>query len=219
MLQQPKSYILLPRKGLTKFQDYGYVDTQMDKRTLLVASWFSTTTVALILSIFSSIYLSTVTVVKPTSQNFRLYAALPESNVQATDSISLKDARGLIIEDFFKSHKSPLAEFGDLFIKVADENGLNWRLLPAIAMQESNGGKKVIKGSFNPFGYGIYGDKVKRFDSWEAAIERVGKALKEDYIGQGLKTPDQIMAKYTPPSLEKGGAWAKGVNQFIGELQ
>lgn len=191
----------------------------MDTKALLIASWFSTTTIALLLSIFSLVYFSTVTVVNPSSQNFRLYAALPETNVKSTDSIAASDARALIIENFFKEHKAPLADYGDLFVKVADDQGLNWKLLPAIAMQESNGGKRVIKDSYNPFGYGIYGDKVKRFESWEAAIERVGKGLKEDYIGQGLKTPDEIMAKYTPPSLEKGGAWAKGVNQFMEELQ
>lgn len=191
----------------------------MDTKTILVASWFSTTVIAFSLSIFLLIYLSTVTVVKPISHNFRLYAALPETNTQSTDSISAKDARALIIENFFKRHKAPLADFGDVFIKVAEKNELNWRLLPAIAMQESNGGKRVIKDSYNPFGYGIYGDKVKRFESWEAAIERVGRGLKEDYVNEGLKTPDQIMAKYTPPSLEIGGAWAKGVNQFMEELQ
>lgn len=192
---------------------------QMDKKALLVASWFSTTAIALLLSIFSLVYFSTVTVVNPSSQNFRLYAALPETNAKSTDSISAKDARALIIENFFRNHKAPLADFGDLFVRAADEQGLDWRLLPAIAMQESNGGKRVIEDSYNPFGYGIYGDRVTRFESWEAAIERVGRGLKENYIGQGLKTPDEIMAKYTPPSLEKGGTWAKGVNQFMSELQ
>ena len=191
----------------------------MDTKALLVASWFSTTIFALLLSIFSFVYLSTVTVITPTSQNFRLYAALPETNTQTTDSINAKDARAIIINSFFKSHNAPLAEYGDLFVKVADEQGLNWRLLPSIAMQESNGGKRVIKNSYNPFGYGIYGDKITQFESWEEAIKRVGKGLKEDYINEGLNSPDQIMAKYTPPSLEKGGAWAKGVNQFMEELQ
>ncbi len=86
-------------------------------------------------------------------------------------------------------------------------------------MQESNGGKKVINNSFNPFGYGIYGTKVIRFNSWEEAIERVGRALREEYLNIGLKTPFQIMSKYTPPSLAKDGAWAKGVITFMEELR
>ena len=123
-----------------------------------------------------------------------------------------------IIEDFLKSYKSPLSPYSKNFIEVADKYNLNWRLLPAIAMQESGGGKKVIADSYNPFGYGIYGKLVTRFQSWEAAIERVGRGLREDYLNQGLKTPYQIMTKYTPPSLAKGNAWAKGVSSFIAEL-
>ena len=86
-------------------------------------------------------------------------------------------------------------------------------------MQESNGGKKVINNSYNPFGYGIYGSLVIRFKSWEEAIERVGKALREDYLDKGFKNPYEIMVKYTPPSLAKEGAWAKGVTTFMEELR
>ena len=86
-------------------------------------------------------------------------------------------------------------------------------------MQESNGGKKVINNSHNPFGYGIYGGLVIKFASWDESIERVGRALREDYLNQGLKNPHQIMAKYTPPSLAKNGAWAKGVTTFMEELR
>lgn len=86
-------------------------------------------------------------------------------------------------------------------------------------MQESNGGKKVIEGSKNPFGYGIYGGSVLSFDSFADAIGRVGKALREDYLNKGLTKPEQIMAKYTPPSLALGGPWAKGVSTFMEELR
>ncbi len=43
--------------------------------------------------------------------------------------------------------------------------------------------------------------------------------LSHKYIDIGLDTPEKIMAKYTPPSLEKGGPWAKGVNQFMSDLE
>ncbi len=97
--------------------------------------------------------------------------------------------------------------------------GLDYKLLPSVAMQESNGGKKVIADSFNPFGYGIWGKQVKKFSSYEEAIERVGRGLREDYLDQGLDTPEKIMPKYTPPSVAKGGPWAKGVSSFMEELR
>lgn len=184
-----------------------------------VAAWFSTAATTLIFSLTLTFYLTNVKIVKPEVQNFKLYAALPKSETFITDEIGSADGRAKIIEDFFNAHKSPLSSYGNTFIQVADKYNLDYRLLPAISMQESNGGKKVIADSFNPFGYGIYGALVTKFNSWEGAIERVGKALREDYLNQGLKTPHQIMAKYTPPSLAKEGAWAKGVSSFMEELR
>lgn len=184
-----------------------------------VATWFGASITTLIFSTIFAFYLASPKIVKPSVQSFKLYAALPESGSFVSDEIKISDGRAKIIEDFFNEHKSPLSAYSRNFIEVADKYSLNWRLLPSIAMQESNGGKKVIKESFNPFGYGIYGKLVTRFSSWDEAIERVGRALREDYLNKGLKTPNQIMTKYTPPSLAVGGAWAKGVSSFIAELQ
>lgn len=185
----------------------------------MVAGWFGTVFLTLAFAICFSIYLSSSKVVNYTNQNFRLYAALPQKNSEVSQDVEKKDARAKIVENFFKGYQSPLAQYSDLFVKVADERKLDFRLLPAISMQESNGGKKIIKDSKNPFGYGIYGGLVLRFNSWEEAIERVGRALREDYLDQGLNSPTQIMAKYTPPSLKKGGVWAKGVSSFMEELR
>lgn len=184
-----------------------------------VAAWFGATITTLIFSLTFAFYIAYPTVVKPNSQNFKMYTALPKSTTYIFDEIEQIDARAKIIEGFFKDYKAPLSAYGTTFIAVSDKYNLDWRLLPSIAMQESNGGKRVIKNSYNPFGYGIYGSLVTKFNSWEAAIERVGRALREEYLNKGLKTPYQIMAKYTPPSLSKDGAWAKGVSSFIEELQ
>ena len=185
---------------------------------MFAAAWFGAALSTLIFSVTFSFYLAQPKTVEPKTQSFKLYAALPKSGTVISDEIQETDGRAKIIEDFLKSYKSPLSPYSKNFIEVADKYNLNWRLLPAIAMQESGGGKKVIADSYNPFGYGIYGKLVTRFQSWEAAIERVGRGLREDYLNQGLKTPYQIMTKYTPPSLAKGNAWAKGVSSFIAEL-
>lgn len=193
---------------------------QMDKKIpLMVATWFGTAYLTLIISFISLLYISTEKLIRVQTQDFRLYAALPQKNVESQDKVGFTDARAKIVEDFFTGYKSILGDYADNFIKVADQYALDFRLLPSIAMQESNGGKRVIKDSHNPFGYGIYGGLVTKFSSWEEAIERVGKALRADYLDQGLHTPMQIMAKYTPPSLAKGGIWAKGVSSFMEELR
>lgn len=192
----------------------------MDKKiSFVVVSWFTAAYLALIISLVALFYISTTKMVRVQTQDFRLYAALPQKNFESEDKIGFTDARAKIVEDFFKDYKSLLADYSSIFVQVADKYALDFRLMPAIAMQESNGGKKIIKDSHNPFGYGIYGKLVIRFASWEESIERVGKALRADYLDQGLKTPVQIMAKYTPPSLSKGGAWANGVSSFMEELR
>ncbi len=184
-----------------------------------ITAWFGACFTLLIFSILFNFYLSSAKTVRPVAQNFKLYAAIPQNGIQASESIQSADARPKIIENFFKGYQSPLANFSDTFVSVADKYKLDYKLLPSIAMQESKGGQRVIDNSYNPFGYGIYGDLVIRFSTWEQAIERVGKALREDYLNAGLKTPTQIMAKYTPPSLAKGGTWATGVTSFMEELR
>lgn len=191
----------------------------MDIKTNFVAAWFGTAFFSLIFCLSLLFYTSLEVTVLPSQQNFKLYAALPEDNFESTQEVEKRDARAKIIEDFFKGYGAPLAEFADTFVTVADKYGLDYRLLPAISMQESNGGKRIIPSSKNPFGYGIYGDNVLKFATFEDAIERVGRGLKEDYLDKGLTDPNKIMAKYTPPSVEIGGPWAKGVNTFMQELQ
>lgn len=183
-----------------------------------LATWYITVLLTFFFSILLLTYLSTAQTIKPVVHTFKLYSALPQTTISTEDSIEKQDGRAKIVEDFFKGYRSVLANYSDLFINVADKYSLDYRLLPAISMQESNGGKRVIKNSFNPFGYGIYGGKAIYFNSWEEAIERVGRGLREDYLRLGLTTPDKIMAKYTPPALADG-SWARGVNTFMEELR
>lgn len=181
--------------------------------------WFVTTFLTLIFATLLLIFISTERVVVQKSHNFKIYSALPYENSLSWADIEKGDGRPFIIRGFFEQYKAVLSNHSQTFVEIADKYNLDYRLLPAIAMQESNGGKKVIKNSYNPFGYGIYGGLVLSFSSWDEAIEQVGKSLREDYLDQGLTTPAKIMAKYTPPSLAKGGTWAKGVSSFMEELR
>lgn len=185
-------------------------------------TWYTTTVCTIIFSLLLLTHLSfTHYTTTPMGSSYQMYKALPTNmatlNTQEVN-IGKIDARALVIERLFKENRAPLALAADKFIEVADRYNLDFRLLPAIAMQESNGGKIMPANSYNPFGYGIYGGKVMRFNSFEEAVERVGRGLRQDYLDKGLTTPYQIMAKYTPPSLQKGGAWAIGVSTFMDQL-
>lgn len=134
-------------------------------------------------------------------------------------SVGTTDARKLIVAQYLKQYNSPLSGYSDKLLATSDYYGLDYRLLVAIAQQESNLCKRIPENSYNCWGFGIYGDKVTRFENYPQAIETVAKTLRNEYLNKGLHTPEQIMAKYTPPSLAKGGPWAKGVNQFLNELE
>lgn len=192
----------------------------MDSKShILVGAWFGSALTSLFLAVILLVYTSVPRVEVSTNQNFKLYSALPSSSQEFIGEIGFNDARARIVEDFFKGYNSPLVNQARKFIEVADKYVLDFRLLPAISMQESNGAKRMIKNSYNPFGFGIYGSRAVRFESFEDGIEVVGKSIREDYLNIGLKTPFEIMTKYTPPSLSKGGAWAKGVTHFMEELK
>jgi hypothetical protein len=122
------------------------------------------------------------------------------------------DARPLILENYFRHYGSDLFPHAQYMVDVSDEFGLDFRLLAAIAMQESNLCKRIPPDSFNCWGYGIYGDQVVYFSSYEEGMRRVAKTLAEDYVPRGLDTPEKIMSRYTPPST---GSWADGVNLFL----
>lgn len=129
---------------------------------------------------------------------------------------NVKDPRIAILKAFFRRHESPLYEHADYIVKLSDEYRLDYRLIPAIAMQESTACKFIPKDSYNCWGWGIYGNTVTRFGSYPDAIETIAKGLKVDYIDRGLTTPQEIMAKYTPGS---NGSWARGVTNVLGVLE
>lgn len=122
------------------------------------------------------------------------------------------DIRVANLKYFFRKYNSVLYDHAETFVKRADENQFDYRLLPAIAMQESNLCKYIYEGSHNCWGWGIYGSKVTRFDSYDEAIDTISRGIKKYYIDKGLTTPEDIMRKYTPPS---DGSWAYGVNTFL----
>ena len=130
--------------------------------------------------------------------------------------IQVVDGRVANLKSFFRKHNSSLYDHADKIVEVSDIYQFDYRLLPAIAMQESNLCRVIPDNSYNCWGWGIYGTTVTKFDSYDDAIETVAKGIKKNYIDQGLVTASAIMKKYTPPSQ---GSWAYGVNTFLKALE
>ena len=119
------------------------------------------------------------------------------------DALAQKKAQAKAIDDYFGKHDMPLEGMGGKMVEEALEHDLDWRLIPAIAMRESTGGKFACKkASYNPFGWGSC--KIG-FNSYGHAIEIVAKNLggKNPNTARHYenKSTTQILRAYNPPSI------------------
>jgi hypothetical protein len=159
--------------------------------------------------------LADITYINSPQEQFN-YSASPFVLGSVDDNVELLDGRVANLKHFFRKYNSPLYDHAALIVKVSDENLFDYRLLPAIAMQESNVCKYIPNDSYNCWGWGIYGNTVTRFSSYEEAIQTVARGIKKEYIDKGMITASSIMEKYTPSS---NGSWAHGVNVFLEMLE
>ncbi|MEK9179318.1 MAG: hypothetical protein AAB893_02515, partial [Patescibacteria group bacterium] len=147
----------------------------------------------------------------------KILAEFPEKNILgASSSVVYADSRVAYLHKFLSRYNSPLEPYAEQMVKIADENGIHYGLLPAIAMVESNLCKKIPDNSFNCWGWGIYGKTVTRFSSFIEAMDTVARGLKKNYIDKGYVTPEQIMVKYNPTNHNN---WLGGVNFFFGKFE
>ncbi|MBI2611138.1 glucosaminidase domain-containing protein [Candidatus Gottesmanbacteria bacterium] len=199
------------------------------KRLLLIITWIPVSIFTLIICL---IYLQInytsasqkIAVVpriqKAFAQNYAQYNEfldeIPQVLGASETILTSKDARPYLVERFLKKYDSPLIPHAQFLVDTADKYGLDYALMPAMAMQESNLCKKSPEDSHNCWGFGIYGEKVVKFSSYEEGIDRVGRTLKEKYLEESLTNPDLIMSKWTPRSE---GSWSYAVNTFMQEIK
>ncbi len=151
------------------------------------------------------------------NKNSQFYSSsAPIDNSGYNTEVSVADARTGNLKAFFRKYNSPLYEWADRIVAMSDRYQFDYRLLPAIAMQESNLCRVIPDDSHNCWGWGIYGSTVTKFDTYGEAIDTVAKGIKEEYIDKGLVTASAIMSKYTPSSP---GSWSHGVNTFLKALE
>src|SRR3989338_1197918 len=130
--------------------------------------------------------------------------------------VKLIDGRAAKLRRYLRSINSPLFDYADLLVEEADKYGYDYRLLVAIALQESTAFRFIPENSYNSWGWGIYGDMVTRFSTYDEAIRTVSDGIKQNYLDKGLITTEQIMKKYTPGS---NGSWAWAVRFFFQRLE
>lgn len=123
---------------------------------------------------------------------------------QAKDpEAELVKAKAEAIDAYFAKRDMPLEGMGQKMVEEAEINDLDWRLLPAIAVRESTGGKfDCKKVDHNAFGWGSC--KIG-FKSDEEAIETVARNLGGNNPKTSMhyedKTTKEILRAYNPPSV------------------
>ncbi len=194
---------------------------------VLVGVFFIVTPLTLALSLFSlsSFKISSLAKDKlilknlaiPQYSGLQVYASLPPQLPSVSGVVGSADARGQIIRQYLEYYNSPLAPYADDLVQTSDKYNLDYRLLTAIAQQESNLCKVIPPGSYNCWGWGINSQSNLGFNSFADGIENVSKGLRTQYLDKGYGSVTEIMSKYNPISPD--GAWAKGVSQFMDQME
>jgi len=128
--------------------------------------------------------------------------------------VPLSDNRVKILREFLESYNSPLAPFAGTFVETADIYNLDWRLVASISGVESTFGQQIPANSYNGWGWGIYGNNVIYFSSWEDGIQTISKGLRERYMNQrGATNIYEIGRTYAASPV-----WASHVEHYMNRI-
>ena len=168
-------------------------------------------------SIFSLILLSllTASILTPGSIFASDQKEAGISAVLTRPEIKLQeDRRVVVLKKFLESYKSPLADSAQTLVKTADDNNLDWRLIAAISGVESTFAHQLPSNSYNAWGWGIYGDNMIYFKSYDDAISTIAKGLREKYMDKwGAQDVYQIGRFYAASPT-----WASRVDYFMQKI-
>lgn len=126
--------------------------------------------------------------------------------------------RALRMHQILEAYHSPMSGHEEALIASADKYHLDWTLLAAVAGTESSFGlhmpyTRAGQPCINPYGWGVYGDNLMCFDSYEAAADQVAAGLAKGYNTTSLHT---IARTYNTVSTD---AWEAHTQYFIDRIK
>jgi hypothetical protein len=108
------------------------------------------------------------------------------------------DPRAYALRGFFDALDSPASDLAEDFLLAADHHGLDWRLLPSIAILESGGGRESMNN--NILGW----DSCREsFPSVQAGIHTVADRLANSKLYKN-KDLDKKLKIYNPNAIYPG---------------
>jgi len=127
----------------------------------------------------------------------------------------ISDSRVRVLAEYLKQHNSPLAPYAVTFVGVADKYDLDWKLVAAISGVESTFGREIPYESYNGWGWGIYGDNMIRFSSWNEGIETISEGLRNKYINKWGAQDVYAIGRFYAASP----TWAQRVIYFMDSIE
>jgi hypothetical protein len=112
------------------------------------------------------------------------------------------------IKKYLEGRGAPLAKYSEEFVKAADHYGIDYRIVAAISVIESNGGRHTFKA------YNAWGWSKTSFENWTDGIWTVSAGISK-YYSNGLTRPELIAPYYCPPNAVK---WAQNVNYVMNQI-
>lgn len=191
------------------------------KKLLLSISFFVSTPLLIFVSIAEIAYISFIAhhPLLPfgltSTEKGIAYAALPSATTQVYGEIGIEDSRVEKVASFFRKYGSILEKYSQEIVQASDKNNFDYRILAAIAMQESQGCQKIPAKSYNCWGYGINSKQTIRFSSYSEAITTVSNAIGKYYTGKGLTTPERMGPLWNPTD---NNGWIEKVNYFLNQI-
>lgn len=139
-------------------------------------------------------------------------------------SVTAGDARSLLLADFIRAQRpnSPFLAYTDTIVSLADQYKIDYRLVPAIAMCESNLGTRIPSSdSYNAWGIAVYTGQQngKKFRDWNHALDWVSRFIREKFYDRGITNLRDIGAVWAPPSVEKDYSWTRCVEGFMDKIR
>lgn len=141
------------------------------------------------------------------------YALTASRSATPTTIPLVRDNRVKILKEYFEQYDSPLADSATTFIQAADANQLDWKLVAAISGVESTFGHHIPYNSYNAWGWGVYGDNVLRFQSFDDAVTTISKGLRANYYNKGAETVYDVGRIYAASPT-----WAQRVTFFMEKI-
>lgn len=142
-----------------------------------------------------------------TSEVQALYEAKKSEIQQREFEINVAKAEAML-----KRYDSPMQGLGHIIVQKADECGGDFKILLAIAGNESLFGRVPVK-KYNPYGYldGV------QYASFEDALTKISCYISQRFIAKCNKDITCIVKTYAGPADDKQ-RWVFNINWFIKQV-